>query len=410
MNKNVYSVSQVTNFISNMFSQEPFLENVCVRGELSNVKYHSSGHVYFTVKEGGAQLSGAMWKSSAIHLKTRLSDGMEVVITGKIQVYAASGTYQIYASTITSTENKGKLYEAFEKLKLELAEEGLFAPEYKQPIPHYIKRLGVVTASTGAGVRDIINVSKRRNPGIEILLYPAIVQGVEAPASIVKGIHALEKAGVDVMIVGRGGGSFEDLNGFNAEEVARAVFDCSIPIISAVGHETDFTIIDFVADMRAPTPSAAAELAVDDVAALCEKIEMQSIRCTRAMERHLSEAKGRVEYLSLRLAKNSPLARLSEKRMRLVSLEESLQGRLLEKLNNRRHQMLLYAERLKGLSPLEKLSSGYGHVERMDGKAVASIKQVMPGDSLKVVVKDGEILATVKDTKDMVFPGTQEEQ
>ncbi|MCQ2522131.1 MAG: exodeoxyribonuclease VII large subunit [Lachnospiraceae bacterium] len=404
MNKNVYTVTQVTNYIANMFSQEPFLGNVSVRGELSNVKYHSSGHVYFTLKEGTTQITGAMWKSSAQRLKTRLKDGMEVVVRGKIEVYPAYGSYQLYAASIDAEEeSKGKLFEAFERLKEQLEEEGLFAPEYKQPIPHYIKRLGVVTASTGAGIRDIITVSKRRNPAIQILLYPAIVQGEEAPTSIVKGIEALTKAKVDTMIVGRGGGSFEDLNGFNAEMVARAVFDCPIPIISAVGHETDFTIIDFVSDLRAATPSAAAELAVDDVSFLYDTVQQSRRRLDRAMEGVLRNARRQLEVAKMQLERLSPENRLSEKRMRLMQLEERLVRGMQENILHRRHSISIYAERLKGLSPLEKLSKGYGHVEKAEGKSVKHIKDVQKDDALQIFVQDGCIQATVVGTKSMQF-------
>lgn len=400
MSQNTYSVTEVTKYIANMFSQDVFLENVSVRGELSNVKYHSSGHVYFTLKEGSTQISGAMWKSSAIKLKTRLKDGMKVVIQGKIEVYGGYGTYQLYANAITEENGKGALFEAFEALKKQLEEEGLFAPEYKQPIPKHVKRLGVVTASTGAAVRDIIDVAKRRNPYIEILLYPAIVQGVEAPDSIVKGIHALEKAGVDVMIVGRGGGSFEDLNGFNAEQVARCVFDSQIPIISAVGHETDFTIIDFVSDLRAPTPSAAAELAVDDFASFLEGLDAREKRLQDLMEFAIQISRRELELQKAKLQKLSPENKLNENRMRIQNAEDLLQSKMQEVLTRYQHRISLQAERLKGLSPLEKLTAGYGHVEKKDGKAITSIKNVSVGEAIQIFVSDGCIDAVVENLKE----------
>ncbi len=262
--QNVYTVGQINSYIKNMFVQDFLLQDLSIKGEVSNCKYHSSGHIYFTLKDGKGTIACVMFAGNRTGLAFKMADGMQVIVRGAIDVYERDGKYQMYAKAIKS-DGEGSLYERFERLKRELAELGMFAPEYKQPIPSYIKRLGVVTASTGAAVRDIINIASRRNPYVQILLYPATVQGDGAALSIVNGIRALEKEQVDVMIVGRGGGSIEDLWAFNEEIVAQAVFDCSIPIISAVGHETDTTIIDFVADLRAPTPSAAAELAVYDV-------------------------------------------------------------------------------------------------------------------------------------------------
>ena len=256
--QNVYTVGQINSYIKNMFAQDFLLSAVSVKGEISNCKYHSSGHIYFTLKDGKGTISCVMFAGNRSGLTFRLGEGMQVVVRGTIDVYERDGKYQMYAKSIEQ-EGTGALYQRFEQLKQELLERGMFAPEYKKPIPKYIKTLGVVTAPTGAAVRDIINIASRRNPYVQILLYPAIVQGEAAAESIIKGIHALEQKGVDVMIVGRGGGSIEDLWAFNEEAVAQAVFDCSVPVISAVGHETDTTIIDYVADLRTPTPSAAAE-------------------------------------------------------------------------------------------------------------------------------------------------------
>ena len=262
--RNVYTVAQVNSYIKNMFSQDFMLQNIYVKGEVSNCKYHSSGHIYFTIKDARGTIACVMFAGNRSGLKFRMEEGQQVVVGGSVEVYERDGKYQLYAREII-LDGAGYLYEKFERLKKELAQRGLFAPEYKQPVPKYIRTLGVVTAPTGAAVQDIINITRRRNPYVRIILYPAIVQGEQAAASIIQGIHALEQLGVDVMIVGRGGGSIEDLWAFNEEAVAQAVFDCSVPIISAVGHETDTTIIDFVSDLRAPTPSAAAELAVYDV-------------------------------------------------------------------------------------------------------------------------------------------------
>ena len=265
--QNVYTVGQINSYIKNMFAQDFLLQELSVKGEVSNCKYHSSGHIYFTLKDEKGTISCVMFAGNRSGLVFRISEGMQVIVRGTVDVYERDGKYQMYAKRITQ-DGAGELYERFMHLKQELQDRGMFAPEYKKQIPKFVKTLGVVTAPTGAAVRDIIHIATRRNPYVQIILYPAVVQGETAPASIVRGIQALEQAGVDVMIVGRGGGSIEDLWAFNEEIVAQAVFDCSIPVISAVGHETDTTIIDYVSDLRAPTPSAAAELAVYDISLL----------------------------------------------------------------------------------------------------------------------------------------------
>ena len=268
---NIYSVKQVNAYIKNMFTQDFLLRNLCVSGEVSNCKYHTSGHIYFSLKDESGAIACVMFAGQRKGLAFSMKDGDKVVVEGSVDVYQRDGRYQLYARKIT-LEGAGLLYERFLALKAELEEMGMFDAGYKQPIPRFIRTLGVVTAPTGAAVQDIRNIAYRRNPYVQVILYPALVQGDGAKESIVKGIQALEALGVDVMIVGRGGGSIEDLWAFNEEEVARAVFNCSVPVISAVGHETDTTIIDYVADLRAPTPSAAAELAVYDYRALQESL------------------------------------------------------------------------------------------------------------------------------------------
>ena len=259
----IYSVGQVNNYIKNMFTQDFMLSRISVKGEVSNCKYHTSGHIYFSLKDETGTIACVMFAGQRRGLGFAMKNGDKVVVSGSVNVYERDGKYQLYARQI-QLEGAGLLYERFLALKRELEEMGMFAPEYKQPIPRFIRTLGVVTAPTGAAIQDIRNISYRRNPYLQIILYPALVQGAGAKESIVKGIQTLDRLGVDVMIVGRGGGSIEDLWAFNEEEVARAIFECTTPVISAVGHETDVTIADYVADLRAPTPSAAAELAVDD--------------------------------------------------------------------------------------------------------------------------------------------------
>ena len=279
----VYTVGQVNGYIKNMFTQDFALRNIYVKGEVSNCKYHSSGHIYFTLKDSSGVLSAVMFAGNRKGLRFQMREGQQVIAGGSVSIYERDGKYQLYAREIT-LDGAGDLFRQFEELRDRLMEMGMFAPEYKKAIPAYAKRIGVVTAPTGAAVRDIMNIAARRNPYVQLILYPAKVQGEGAKESIVRGIRMLEAAQVDVMIVGRGGGSIEDLWAFNEEIVAQAVFDCFIPVISAVGHETDTTIIDYVSDLRAPTPSAAAELAVYDISLLLNQMEGMKMAMNRQMQ------------------------------------------------------------------------------------------------------------------------------
>ncbi len=371
------------------------MQSLSVKGEVSNCKYHPSGHIYFTLKDEKGSIACVMFASSRKGLGFRLTEGQQIVVNGTVDVYERDGRYQLYAKQI-KLDGAGALYERYEQLKRELEERGMFAEQYKQPIPRYIRTLGVVTASTGAAVRDIINISRRRNPYVQILLYPAIVQGAEAPVSIVNGIHALEKRGVDTIIVGRGGGSIEDLWAFNEEIVAQAIFDCGVPVISAVGHETDVTIADFVADLRAPTPSAAAELAVCDVEQLDEKINDYAATLQHLQRRIIQQYRSRCENYAVQLRYVSPVNRIRRKRDTALAYEEQL-GRLMErKISDKRHQLALLIEQLKGLSPLDKLNQGYAYVADADGNTLTSVQKVRPGDPVQIYVKDGRINASVE--------------
>lgn len=393
--RNVYTVAQVNSYIKNMFAQDYMLQSILVKGEVSNCKYHTSGHIYFTLKDSSGTIACVMFAGSRSGLAFRLTEGMQVIVGGSISVYERDGKYQLYAKQILR-DGIGDLHARYEMLKKELEERGMFAPEYKQPIPKYIKTLGVVTAETGAAVRDIINIAKRRNPTVQIILYPAIVQGEAAAPSIINGIHALEALGVDVMIVGRGGGSMEDLWAFNEEAVAQAIFDCSVPIISAVGHETDTTIADWVADLRAPTPSAAAELAVYDIRELLENLREFRGAFRRGMERKLRDASLQMQNRRTRLRYLSPIMQIREKRNFAMKLEEALQDAMEAKLKSRRQIMYLYIERMKGLSPLDKLKQGYSYVSTAQEKTLTSIEQVETGDKLQIYVTDGVIETEVK--------------
>ena len=401
--KNIFSVGQINRYVKNMFTQDFILQKIYVKGEVSNCKYHTSGHIYFSLKDETGVLSCIMFAGHRRGLAFRMKDGDRVVVGGAVDVYERDGRYQLYAKEIT-LEGAGALYERFLVLKAELEEMGMFAEEYKQPIPHYIHRLGVVTAPTGAAVQDIRNISLRRNPYLQIILYPALVQGEGAADSIVHGIHMLDQAEVDVIIVGRGGGSIEDLWAFNEEIVAQAIFDCSVPIISAVGHETDTTIADFVADLRAPTPSAGAELAVYDYSLMQTQLDELALRYTRRMKQQIASARMRLSNDQIRLSHLSPAGQIREKRSYLVSLEEKLERQMQEKLRERRYQVSLYAEKLKGLSPLEKLSQGFSHVADAEGRTVTDVNRIQVGELVTIHVKNGRIVAQVKEKEEWKQP------
>lgn len=399
--QNVYTVAQVNSYIKNMFTQDFMLQSIRVKGEVSNCKYHSSGHIYFTLKDAKGTIACVMFASNRSGLSFQMKEGQQIVVSGSVDVYERDGKYQLYAKQI-QLDGAGALYERYEQLKRELEERGMFAPEYKQPIPKYIKTLGVVTAATGAAVRDIINITVRRNPYVQIILYPAIVQGEAAVPSIINGIHAMEHFGVDTIIVGRGGGSIEDLWAFNEEAVAQAIFDCSIPIISAVGHETDTTIADYVADLRAPTPSAAAELAVYDIDRLLDKVSEYSYTlqhmCTRVIQRYRKET----QQYAVRIRYLSPVNRIRMKRTQALSLEEHLQNGIEKQLGSKKHRLALYVEQMKGLSPLDKLSQGYAYAADSDGKTLSSIDQADIGDMVTVYLKDGQLKAQIKAKEKMM--------
>ena len=395
----VYSVSQVNAYIKNMFAQDFALNRISVKGEVSNCKYHTSGHIYFTLKDRLGAIQAVMFAGKRrTGLTFQLQEGQQVVVKGSIEVYERDGRYQLYASEIT-LDGTGDLFRRFEKLRNELEEMGMFAPEYKSPIPKYARRVGVVTAQTGAAIRDIMNIAKRRNPYVQLILCPALVQGEGAVPSIVNGIRTLDEMGLDVLIVGRGGGSIEDLWAFNEEAVARAIFACRTPVISAVGHETDVTIADYVADLRAPTPSAAAELAIFDYSLFEEQIRSAIEKMDRALHWKTDQAAARLKQYELKLELQDPLRQLNEKRQRLADGEERL-GQLLErKLTDRRHRLALIGSRLDGLSPLKKISGGFGFLTDEAGKRVESAEAVSAGDSLLVRVSDGRIQTRVTGTE-----------
>lgn len=393
----IYSVGQVNTYIKNMFNQDFMLNKIYIKGEVSNCKYHTSGHIYFSLKDETGTLSCVMFAGQRKGLGFQMKNGDKVVAGGSVSVYERDGKYQLYAREIT-LEGAGLLYERYLALKEELEEMGMFSKEYKQPIPAYVKKVGIVTAPTGAAIQDIRNIAGRRNPYVQLVLYPALVQGEGAKESIVKGIETLDAAGMDVIIVGRGGGSIEDLWAFNEEEVARAIFNCRTPVISAVGHETDTTIADFVADLRAPTPSAAAELAVADVRQILETFRAYRQKLEHSMENQIYFLRQRMRQYEMKLEYASPAYQIQEKRTHLLDAEERLHSAMENQIFRARQNLNIYVERLKGLSPLDKLNQGFSYVEDKNNHSVTQIAQVKPGDVLKIQVTDGKITAEVTET------------
>lgn len=392
----VYTVGQANAYIKNMFTQDFLLNHISVRGEVSNCKYHSSGHIYFSIKDKSGVLSCIMFAGKRRGLDFEMREGQKVIVTGNIDVYERDGKYQLYANRIEK-EGTGELYKRFLELKQELEDMGMFSPEYKKPIPPYAMTIGIVTAKTGAAIQDIMNISKRRNPYVRLILYPAKVQGEDAAKSIADGIECLDKRGVDVIIAGRGGGSIEDLWAFNEEIVARAIFGCNTPVISAVGHETDFTIADYVADLRAPTPSAAAELAVFEYEKLVNGLEDINRRLLNRLNNRIMSYRHRLSDYEWKLGKLSPSNMLNNKRQYLADLELRLYDIMKSKTVNRRHSLMLMAERLNGLSPLNKLSGGYAYVSDGSGNPVNSLSDIECEDRLEIYVKDGSIDVAVLD-------------
>ena len=399
--RNVYSVRQVNAYIKNMFTQDFMLNRIYVKGEVSNCKYHTSGHIYFSLKDESGSIACIMFAGQRSGLGFRMQDGQQVIVLGSVTTYERDGKYQLYAKEII-LDGAGLLYERFEALKRELGEMGMFAEEYKQPIPKFAKKIGIVTAPTGAAIRDIMNISKRRNPYVQLILYPALVQGEMAAPSIVRGIETLDRMGLDVIIVGRGGGSMEDLWAFNEEEVARAIFGCQTPVISAVGHETDTTIADYVADMRAPTPSAAAELAVYSIREILEKQEAYKLRMKQTFYHKVQFLKKSIETYEFRLRAVSPAQQLLEKRNLAADLQSKLELGMKNNLREKRFLLQMYIEKLNGLSPLRKLNQGYSFVADEEGRAVTSVEKVKPGDGLTIHVTDGEIRAKVENKKGII--------
>ncbi len=392
------TVSELNNYVKQKIDGDEFLNNVYVRGEISNCKLHYTGHIYFTLKDEKSLIKCVMFKSYTPHLTFVPKDGMKVMVFGSVSVFERDGVYQIYAKAMKE-DGIGTLYEAYEKLKAKLEAEGLFDASHKKPIPQFPKEIGVLTASTGAVIRDIINVSTRRNPNVHITLLPVPVQGPTAAEAIVEGIKKMnELKKVDVIILGRGGGSLEDLWPFNEEIVARAIYDSEIPIISAVGHETDFSISDFVADLRAPTPSAAAELAVPNIEDVKYTISQIENRCKILLKKKVELKKMQFEKCMQSKALADPLGKINENRMVIDNEVKNLCNLIKIKMSNFETLLTKNITRIDGLSPLKIMARGY-LISQKDGKIVKSVKGISKNDVIDLRYSDGMAKATVNEIK-----------
>ena len=388
------TVEQLNRYIKEKVDSDEFLNNVYVKGEISNFKHHYTGHMYFTLKDENSLVKCIMFKSYTPHLSFMPKDGMKVLIFGSVSVFERDGVYQIYAKAMKE-DGMGSLYEAYEELKAKLEKEGLFDESHKKPIPSFPKTIGVLTASTGAVIRDIINVSTRRNPNVHIRLLPVPVQGPTAAEQIVAGIKRMnDEKLADVIILGRGGGSLEDLWPFNEEIVARAIYDSEIPIISAVGHETDYSISDFVADLRAPTPSAAAELAVCNMEDVLYTIELYQNRYKTALKKKVQLMKLRYEKCMAQRVFKEPLQKINERAILLDTLVKSLTNSTRLKINDCKKEFIEVATKIDSLSPMKTMARGYSIVEK-DGKIVKKVNDVQKDDELSIRLSDGQITTKV---------------
>ena len=392
--KSAFTVSELNNYIKSIFESDRRLSSVTVKGEISNFVAHRSGHFYFSLKDAEGQLRAVMFRSSAMRLKFLPESGMKVIISGSVTVYPRDGSYQIYVNSM-QPDGIGALYLAYEQLKERLMSEGLFDESNKKALPKYPKRIGVITSPTGAAVRDILNVTARRYPLADIYLYPALVQGEGAEASLIRGVDYFDKSGLaDVVIIGRGGGSIEDLWAFNSEALARRIFVANVPIVSAVGHEIDFTICDFVSDLRAPTPSAAAEIVVPDLRELLLRIDGCSERAVIALERSIERAYERLDRVKSSRCFVDIQSMFMQRYTELDGAKDRLSKAVGELLRKTRDRLALNAEKLSVMNPLAVLSRGYSITESR-GEVLRGVEGIKCGDEIKVILRDGSISAKV---------------
>lgn len=400
MAQQVLSITQLNEYIRGKLDSDALLNGVAVRGEISNYKVYPSGHHYFTLKDEGASLKCVMFKGNAIRLRFRPDNGVKVIAMGKISVYPRDGVYRLYC-TAMAMDGIGDLYAAFEQLKAKLAAQGLFDPAHKKPIPKYPGVIGIVTSSAGAAIHDMLRILRKRYPLAQVRLLPVRVQGVEAPGEIAAAIrYANYHKLADLLIVGRGGGSIEDLWAFNDEQVAYTIYESEIPVISAVGHEPDVTISDFVADLRAATPSNAAELAVPDQDALRQNLDAMSLSMAASLNRQLKAARQHLAILSRSSALRSPTGYLDQKRKNLELLQNrmvSAESRIVEQKNR---QFVALTSKLDAMSPLKVLTRGYAMAQTGGGEVLKSVKQIQPGDHIKVTLSDGGLVATVTEKEE----------
>jgi len=395
MEQKIFTVTDLNNRIKDLFELDPMLQNVCVRGELSNYKIYPSGHHYFTMKDAESSIRCVMFKGSAIKLRFKPESGMSVTVFGRVSVYPRDGAYQLYCVDMRP-DGMGDLHVAFEQLKAKLAAQGLFDPAHKKPIPRYPGVIGIVTSSAGAALHDMLRILRKRYPLTQVRLLPVRVQGAEAPAEIAGAIrYANHYRLADLLIVGRGGGSIEDLWAFNDELVAHAIFDSQIPIISAVGHEPDVTISDYVADLRAATPSNAAELAVPDQDALRQGLDAHSAAMAAALSRQLKSARQHLKILSSSPALCSPTGYLERRRKDLSALQERLTAAEIRLIDRKKQGYIGLTAKLDAMSPLKVLTRGYAMARKDDGTVLRSVRQVAAGDALRLSLADGSISAVV---------------
>ncbi len=400
MAQKVLSITQVNEYIRAQLDNDPLLQGVAVRGEISNYKLYPSGHHYFTLKDEGSQLKCVMFKGNAMRLRFRPENGMKVIAMGKISVYPRDGAYQLYC-TAMAVDGVGDLHAAFEQLKAKLAAQGLFDPAHKKPLPPYPKTIGIVTSSAGAAVHDMLRILRKRYPLTRVLLLPVRVQGAEAPPEIAAAIRYANRYKLaDLLIVGRGGGSMEDLWAFNDERVAYAIYESEIPVISAVGHEPDVTIADYVADLRAATPSNAAELAVPDQDALRQTLDTMESHMATALNRQIKAARQHLETLAASPALKSPESYLEQRKKSLLLLQNRMLAAQQQWVANRQGRYLALAAKLDAMSPLKVLTRGYSMTTASDGAVIHSVGQVQTGEQITVSLSDGKLLARIEDKKE----------
>ncbi|MHC1721136.1 MAG: exodeoxyribonuclease VII large subunit [Clostridiaceae bacterium] len=386
------SVSGLNNYIKKIVDNDFILSNSNVKGEISNLKLHSSGHMYFSLKDQYSKINCVMFRGNVSNLKLMPENGMNVIVRGRVSVYEKEGSYQLYCDSM-ELEGMGELFIAFEKLKAKLESEGLFMEAHKKELPKYVHKVGVVTSPTGAAIQDIINVARRRNKGVDILLYPARVQGLNASKEIIEGIKSLNKKGVDVIILARGGGSIEELWAFNDADLAYAVYNSETPVITGVGHETDFTIVDFVSDRRASTPSQACEIAIFDLNEAKDRLAYYRNLLYKMISRRLSEKKSRIDLLSSRVEFSNPKIRIVNEYARLADFQSSLSRSIRLKVSREKDRLGALNALLLANNPLKVLSKGYAIIEDEKDNVLNSVDSIREAEVVKITVKDGNVKA-----------------